>query len=102
MTNKLDQGLPTASIVRLSDHKLSPAAVLAEKFLAEGQVIALPTDTVYGIAALVQNKDAVKKLYDIKGYFCAGQTPPPTHTHKKSGTFLKLCYVKYDDGVLLE
>ncbi len=32
-----------------------------------GHVVALPTDTIYGIAALVQNDDAVKKLYAIKG-----------------------------------
>ena len=35
--------------------------------LNSGHVIATPTDTIYGLAALVQNRDAVQKLYEIKG-----------------------------------
>lgn len=30
-------------------------------------VIAVPTDTVYGVASLAQSVTAVRKLYDIKG-----------------------------------
>ena len=40
---------------------------MAVSVLKEGKVIALPTDTVYGIAALAQSTDAVQKLYEIKG-----------------------------------
>jgi tRNA A37 threonylcarbamoyladenosine synthetase subunit TsaC/SUA5/YrdC len=29
--------------------------------------VAVPTDTIYGLAALVQDKAAVERLYDIKG-----------------------------------
>ena len=60
-------GILTTNVVRLSDVKLVPAAKLAADCLTEGKVIALPTDTVYGVAALVQSKEAVQKLYDIKG-----------------------------------
>ncbi|KAI4894357.1 hypothetical protein NFI96_032793 [Prochilodus magdalenae] len=35
--------------------------------LKDGQVVAVPTDTIYGLACLAQNSDAVKKVYDIKG-----------------------------------
>jgi len=35
--------------------------------LRSGGVIALPTDTIYGIAALAQNLEAVEKIYKIKG-----------------------------------
>ncbi|XP_036395145.1 yrdC domain-containing protein, mitochondrial [Megalops cyprinoides] len=35
--------------------------------LKEGQVVAVPTDTIYGLACLAQNSDAVKRVYDIKG-----------------------------------
>lgn len=35
--------------------------------LKRGNIIALPTDTIYGIAALAQSTLAVKKLYEIKG-----------------------------------
>ena len=35
--------------------------------LQRGGVVAVPTDTIYGVAALAQNREAVQKLYDIKG-----------------------------------
>lgn len=40
---------------------------MAAAALKEGHVVAVPTDTVYGIAALAQSTEAVRKLYDIKG-----------------------------------
>ena len=46
--------------------KATVAAKVAADALAAGEVIAVPTDTIYGIAALVQNKQAVEKLYTIK------------------------------------
>ncbi|XP_023223503.1 yrdC domain-containing protein, mitochondrial-like isoform X2 [Centruroides sculpturatus] len=38
----------------------------AVKALSNGQLIAVPTDTIYGIAALAQNNQAVDALYRIK------------------------------------
>ncbi len=35
-------------------------------FLREGQVIAYPTETIYGLGADVQDKKAVKRIYDLK------------------------------------
>lgn len=35
--------------------------------LLEGGIVALPTDTVYGLAAVSTNGDAVRRLYEIKG-----------------------------------
>nr|XP_006631445.2 PREDICTED: yrdC domain-containing protein, mitochondrial [Lepisosteus oculatus] len=35
--------------------------------LQAGQVVAVPTDTIYGLACLAQNSDAIKRVYDIKG-----------------------------------
>ncbi|KAM9851993.1 threonylcarbamoyl-AMP synthase [Aulostomus maculatus] len=37
------------------------------KALKEGHVVAVPTDTLYGVACLAQNSEAVRKIYDIKG-----------------------------------
>jgi len=37
------------------------------KILRSGGIVAIPTDTVYGIAAMPFNAKAVKKLYKIKG-----------------------------------
>lgn len=34
--------------------------------LADGQVIAYPTETIYGLGADVLNKKAVKRIYDLK------------------------------------
>ncbi|KAL4657549.1 YrdC domain-containing protein, mitochondrial [Arapaima gigas] len=37
------------------------------KALKDGEVVAVPTDTIYGLACLAQNSEAIKKVYDIKG-----------------------------------
>lgn len=34
--------------------------------LSAGGVIAVPTDTVYGIACSVESDEGIRKLYDIK------------------------------------
>ncbi|KAL5275312.1 YRDC family protein [Megaselia abdita] len=44
-----------------------PSVDAAERFIREGSVIALPTDTVYGLACDASNACSVKALYDIKG-----------------------------------
>ena len=40
---------------------------LVAEHLFKGEVIATPTDTIYGLAALANNTKAVTKIYDIKG-----------------------------------
>ena len=35
--------------------------------LRRGGVIALPTDTIYGIASLVSSDNGVERIYNIKG-----------------------------------
>ncbi len=40
---------------------------LAAKLLAQGDVFALPTETVYGIAADARNQQAVEKIFAAKG-----------------------------------
>lgn len=39
----------------------------AVKRLSRGEVVIVPTDTVFGMAADYQNLDAVKKIYELKG-----------------------------------
>jgi L-threonylcarbamoyladenylate synthase len=36
-------------------------------FLREGRVVAFPTDTVYGLAALASHAGAVRRVFEIKG-----------------------------------
>ncbi|XP_068146468.1 threonylcarbamoyl-AMP synthase [Drosophila tropicalis] len=40
---------------------------LARQCLLAGQIIALPTDTVYGLACDANNEQAIQRLYEIKG-----------------------------------
>ncbi|KAH8260990.1 hypothetical protein KR044_001587 [Drosophila immigrans] len=40
---------------------------LAEQCLQLGKVIALPTDTVYGLACDANNEEAIQRMYEIKG-----------------------------------
>lgn len=48
--------------------KLDPSAVSeAVRRLAEGEVIGLPTETVYGLAADATNPRAVARIFEIKG-----------------------------------
>jgi L-threonylcarbamoyladenylate synthase len=39
----------------------------AARALSSGEVIAIPTDTVYGLAAAIDRPDAIERLYALKG-----------------------------------
>jgi L-threonylcarbamoyladenylate synthase len=39
----------------------------AAKVLKEGNLVAFPTETVYGLGADAENPDAVKRIYEVKG-----------------------------------
>ena len=43
------------------------AITAAAQFLHAGQIVAIPTETVYGLAADAQNADAVARIYAAKG-----------------------------------
>ncbi|KYN26635.1 PREDICTED: yrdC domain-containing protein, mitochondrial [Trachymyrmex cornetzi] len=42
------------------------SVAMAAELLRQGKVIAVPTDTVYGLACLAANSHAVQRLYEIK------------------------------------
>lgn len=42
-------------------------ASVAANALRQGQLVAIPTETVYGLAADVSNADAVRKIFAVKG-----------------------------------
>ena len=47
---------------------ITPESVaLAARLLQQGELVALPTETVYGIAADARNGEAVKKIFEAKG-----------------------------------
>jgi L-threonylcarbamoyladenylate synthase len=58
--------MPEAGTVRIAtdDPGALPRAVEA---LQAGMLVAYPTDTVYGLGALVNDGRAIRRLYDVKG-----------------------------------
>ena len=67
-----DKDMSSPQIIASSLSKILPVSLpkasrTAAAVLKSGHVIATPTDTIYGIAALVQNNTAVQRLYEIKG-----------------------------------
>lgn len=57
-----------AEIIRVNPEAPSPAAIArAAELLRRGEVVAIPTDTVYGLAADPFNESAVQRLFAVKG-----------------------------------
>lgn len=52
-----------AMILPMSDDAL----VLAERAIADGEIVAFPTDTVYGVGCDPFNTEAILKIYEAKG-----------------------------------
>lgn len=56
-----------SEIIQIDPKDPSPENIeRAVGYLREGQVIAYPTETIYGLGADVQEKKAVKRIYDLK------------------------------------
>ncbi|XP_038657231.1 yrdC domain-containing protein, mitochondrial isoform X2 [Scyliorhinus canicula] len=57
------------SFLNWLEYKCDWNEVLAEtvKVLQCGRVVAVPTDTIYGITCLAQNSEAIRRIYEIKG-----------------------------------
>jgi L-threonylcarbamoyladenylate synthase len=54
------------SIIEATDHGMKEAQQAAVDLLRKGEVVALPTETVYGLAADAFNPDAVAKIFAAK------------------------------------
>ena len=54
-------------ILNLTPSQLQQQAKITADILRSGEVVATPTDTIYGLAALANTTKAVRKIYDIKG-----------------------------------
>lgn len=57
-------------IVKVAENEFLELVSIAVNSLISGNIIALPTDTIYGIAGLAQNSEAVNRLYSIKNRDC--------------------------------
>ena len=60
-------GLAAPKILNLTPSQLQQQAKITADILRAGEVVATPTDTIYGLAALANASKAVRKIYDIKG-----------------------------------
>ena len=55
---------PPCNIARASDDSTMNLAV---QTLANGGLVAIPTETVYGLSAAISNEDAIAKIFVVKG-----------------------------------
>ena len=55
---------PSCNIARASD---ASTMNLAVQTLANGGLVAIPTETVYGLSAAISNEDAIAKIFVVKG-----------------------------------
>ncbi|KAA0200409.1 hypothetical protein HAZT_HAZT005060 [Hyalella azteca] len=54
------------NLVKLTEDSFSELVQSAVSALQEGSLIALPTDTLYGLAALAQKSEAIHEIYRVK------------------------------------
>ncbi len=59
-------GVPGTRLITATDDDMADAVREAVALLAAGEVVALPTETVYGLAADAFNAAAVAKLFEVK------------------------------------
>lgn len=69
-TDREGEAMPTPSAASLLGLVVPPDARslgLAARLLAQGELVAMPTETVYGLAADATQPDAVGKIFAAKG-----------------------------------
>lgn len=54
-------------IIRPSDSDYEESFAAAVEALKAGETVAFPTETVYGLAAIYDSAEAVRKIYEVKG-----------------------------------
>ena len=62
----MSEGTASTRVLRTSELSASEIAAAATQALSEGKLVALPTDTVYGIAVNASRQPAVHHLLEIK------------------------------------
>ncbi|XP_069105403.1 threonylcarbamoyl-AMP synthase-like [Argopecten irradians] len=55
-----------AKVIDINTHDLQYVVSLATQSLKSGNIIAVPTDTIYGVAGLAQRNDATSRIYQLK------------------------------------
>lgn len=47
--------------------KITQSPSIAARYIAHGEIVAFPTETVYGLGANIFNEDAIRKIFEAKG-----------------------------------
>lgn len=64
---KLAQTLIKQLLHKVMHTLITDSPKIAAEFLKDGQVVAFPTETVFGLGALIKFEDAIKEIYGLKG-----------------------------------
>ena len=62
----MSEGTTSTRMLRTSELSASEIAAAAVQALSEGKLVALPTDTVYGLAAKATDEAAIGRLFEVK------------------------------------
>lgn len=62
---------------------------LAAAMLAQGKLVGMPTDTVYGLACNALNEEAIRAVYQVKGRSFDKPLIAQTYSLKKASLFLE-------------
>lgn len=62
----MSDGTIATRVLRTCELSASEIAVAAAQALSEGKLVALPTDTVYGIAVNASRHSAVRRIFEVK------------------------------------
>ena len=54
-------------VLKTNDQNLREVAEAAGELLRNGNVVAIPTETVYGLAAQIFDDNAVRRIFEVKG-----------------------------------
>ena len=54
-------------VITVDKNNIKDVANEAAELLRNGEVVAIPTETVYGLAAQIYSDDAVKNIFNVKG-----------------------------------
>ena len=67
MSQPSEQTQHSATICNIAPASDPATLQVAVKILTEGGLVAIPTETVYGLGAAINNKNAVSKIFSVKG-----------------------------------
>ncbi|MEG0832747.1 MAG: L-threonylcarbamoyladenylate synthase [Oscillospiraceae bacterium] len=54
-------------VIKIEEGKLDSAVAKAASLLKAGKIVAIPTETVYGLAASIYEEKAINEIYEVKG-----------------------------------